>query len=294
MKFYKFNPPVENSILREIQNSSEEEFVKLQNWRFAKLDSVPNRDELYAVIFLSDVMFYWIQNGRPFYRIYPGLAEAMIKIKDEKFLNYAFDVPFNAIAFELSRDTNIGQLENRVESFVILHEEHDNLNYYGIVIQVNDGDKGTCAFFTFRSLSELREKMLCVYPELYRLIVGIFVIGNNPDFLRPIVLEKDKEKFLKSGDKKYVDKARRYGINGYDVGSEIPTSEEIKKMVAENTEAEKRGKVAPHVRAAHLGLYWTGVGRTIPRIVMVRQSLVNWKIVETLPHGFYGEVTQQR
>ena len=55
-------------------------------------------------------------------------------------------------------------------------------------------------------------------------------------------------KYEDSGDRKYVDRARRRGKLGWNVGARI--------------------EVMPHYRRPHPALVWTGPGRAVPRIVM--------------------------
>jgi hypothetical protein len=61
------------------------------------------------------------------------------------------------------------------------------------------------------------------------------------------VLADDRAKFHETGDQKFVEKARRRGKVGWDVGRKI--------------------EVIPHYPRPHLILVWTGRGRAVPRIV---------------------------
>lgn len=79
------------------------------------------------------------------------------------------------------------------------------------------------------------------------------------------VLADDRAKFDDSGDQKYVEKARRRAKIGWDMGRRI--------------------EVIPHYRRPHLTLAWTGAGRSVPKIVPRRGSVVHREVVERVPSG---------
>jgi len=81
-------------------------------------------------------------------------------------------------------------------------------------------------------------------------------------------LADDRLKYEESGDEKYIDRARRRGKVGWDVGRQI--------------------EVIPHYRRPHMALVWTGPGRAVPRIVPRRGSVVHREVEEKLPSGFGG------
>ncbi len=86
--------------------------------------------------------------------------------------------------------------------------------------------------------------------------------------IEPDVLSEDRDKFEQSGGQKYVDKAHRRGKIGWNAGRHI--------------------EVAPHYRRRHMALVWTGHGRTVPKIVPRRGSVVHRDLAETVPSGFAG------
>ncbi len=65
-------------------------------------------------------------------------------------------------------------------------------------------------------------------------------------------------------------RARRRGKLGWNVGQRI--------------------EVMPHYRRPHPALVWTGHGRTVPRIVLRKGSVVHRDVLARVPTGFVGEV----
>jgi hypothetical protein len=92
------------------------------------------------------------------------------------------------------------------------------------------------------------------------------LLGNASEIIAPDVLADDRVKFDETGDQKHVEKARRRGKVGWDVGRRI--------------------EVIPHYRRPHPMLARTGAGRSVPRVVPRRGSVVHRGVVEKMPSGF--------
>ena len=102
--------------------------------------------------------------------------------------------------------------------------------------------------------------------DCVRLCCSLCLLENDPEIITPDVLSKDREKFEETGDQKYVEKAHRRGKVGWDVGRHV--------------------EVIPHYRRPHLMLAWTGTGRSVPKIVPRRGTIVHRNKVEAVPSGF--------
>jgi hypothetical protein len=104
--------------------------------------------------------------------------------------------------------------------------------------------------------------------DCVRLCCSLCLLENDPSVIEPDVLTKDRAKFDETGDEKYVTKAQRRGNVGWNVGRQI--------------------EVAPHYRRPHMMLAWTGPGRSLPKVVPRRESVVHRELVEKIPSGFGG------
>ncbi len=102
--------------------------------------------------------------------------------------------------------------------------------------------------------------------DCIRLCCSLCLLENDPSIISPDVLSKDRDRFEKTSDEKYVDKAHRRGKVGWDVGRQV--------------------EVMPHYRRPHLQFAWTGTGRAVPKIVPRRRSIVHRSAVEKVPSGF--------
>ena len=99
-----------------------------------------------------------------------------------------------------------------------------------------------------------------------RLACTLCLLENNPEIIEPDVLARDQEKFEITKDEKYVDKAKRRGKFGFNIGKGI--------------------EVIPHVRRPHPALMHTGHGRMVPRIVLRKGSVIHREAVVHVPTGF--------
>jgi hypothetical protein len=85
-----------------------------------------------------------------------------------------------------------------------------------------------------------------LWQQLRRPYHQVCLLADDPEVITPDVLADDRDKYEASGDRKYVEKARRRGKLGWNVGAKI--------------------EVMPHYRRPHPALVWTGHGRALPRI----------------------------
>ena len=102
--------------------------------------------------------------------------------------------------------------------------------------------------------------------DCVRLCCTLCLLENDPKVISPDVLADDRAKYDQTGDQRHVEKARRRGKFGWDVGRRI--------------------EVMPHYRRPHMALVWTGRGRAVPKIVPRRGSVVHREVVEKVPSGF--------
>lgn len=95
------------------------------------------------------------------------------------------------------------------------------------------------------------------------LAIAICMIDTDPDLLEPDYLNCDLSKVSPWNSAKLQQKAIRRGKFGFHLGRHM--------------------EVIPHFRRPHPALMWTGHGRTIPRIVFRKGSLIHRAAIEKIP-----------
>jgi hypothetical protein len=133
--------------------------------------------------------------------------------------------------------------------------------------------------------SIILEKTGMCAVELFKLVISLCMLGNDPTIIQPDVLSKDREAWEATGDWKYVEKARRRGKNGWEIGRNI--EEQIAKEVAQ--EKRENGGVRPHWRNGCPALCWTGEGGRIPEIRWRNGCVVNREKLLAMPTGYLDE-----
>lgn len=108
--------------------------------------------------------------------------------------------------------------------------------------------------------------------ECIRVLCGIALMAHDPSLVEPIVIKADEAKYRETGDRKYVEKAIRRGVFGFNVGANI--------------------EVSPHYRRAHFALRWTGKGRETPKIVPVKGCVVRRQSVTDVPTGYLDDLVE--
>ena len=114
-----------------------------------------------------------------------------------------------------------------------------------------------------------------VYPTwilhaVARTVCTLCLMADDPQIVEPVVLKDDEDRYERAPDPALVEKARRRGNYGWNVGRSI--------------------EVIPHVRSAcPAALYWTGEGRKVPKIRFRRGSVVHRKKFASVPTGFLDE-----
>ena len=238
----------------------------------------------------------WTNLRRPYYNVYPSIIPALLRLKLD-FDSGDIECPLKAILVRLPTTSNplSFKFENQ-EWFVrtmlmvrsIVREER------GISIWIDIGElMYGSPVYTFRNIQCVRGKTLedsldnlpehestqvgVVLPNdtvesCVRLCCTLCLLENDPDVVEPDVFAEDREKYEKSRDQKYVDKAIRRGRVGWNIGRNI------------NIET------VPHVRGpSPAALYWTGRGRTIPKIRFRRGCIVHRRKIEDIPTGYLDD-----
>lgn len=232
----------------------------------------------------------WEKNRRPYYNLWPSIVPMLTRLNLD--LDSALiQLPLPALCIRLSKEKNPLKFDwkgKEVPIRCILLGDMNQGEGISVLIDIGEVMPGGVPIYTYRnfarksgltveqSLASLGTKgeysdlgiviPLPLIDDCVRLCCSLCLLENDPSIISPDVLTDDRAKYEASGDQKYVDKAHRRGKFGWDVGRHI--------------------EVIPHYRRPHMALVWTGHGRSVPKIVPRRGSVVHREMVEKLPSGF--------
>ena len=234
----------------------------------------------------------WEKARRPYYNVWPSIVPMLTR------LNLDLDsglikLPMPALCVQFPKEKNPFTFDWKGDEIPIRCMLMGDMNQgkgISILIDVGEvmgnGDVGV-PIYTYRNFR--RESGLTVEAAILelgpnamadlgvqipdplvmdcvRLGCSLCLLENDPSIISPDVLSKDRDRYEKTGDDKYVDKAHRRGKVGWDVGRKI--------------------EMIPHYRRPHMALVWTGQGRAVPRVVPRRGSVVHREVVGKVPSGF--------
>lgn len=261
----------------------------------------------------------WLEAGRPYYNLWPSIIPALTKLRmdaDSSFFRLPLDqllvrfpVNDNSLSWEwegkpysvkavlcgnvqLITDLNgkavsgwagkqdPARMKRGIAMWIDAHEPLEGA-YAGLASKKLHRmmykhvvcEEGKSIEWSFDNIPGHDSKDVGVnYPDqvirdVARIVCTICLMAEDKELVEPIVLKSDEEKYDRTGDLSLVTKAIRRGNYGFNVGRNI--------------------EITPHVRAASpAALYWTGRGRTIPRIRFRRGTVVHRKRLASVPTGF--------
>ncbi|MFA5420209.1 MAG: hypothetical protein WC341_17280 [Bacteroidales bacterium] len=241
----------------------------------------------------------WVGARKPYYNVWPSIIPPLLK------LNLAIDAsmmvtPMNELCIRLPMEKNALKFifqGQQHEIRCILMNKVKVAGLPGVGMWIDIGEEMGFAnselkqpIYTYQAFPCKQgislEQLIINLPKKEFADVGIVIpmetildcvklccclclLEKDPEVVTADVLSKDRVKFDETGDQKFVEKAHRRGKVGWDIGKKI--------------------EVSPHVRIAHTALYWTGPGRTIPRILFRKGSIVHRRVIEQIPTGYMDE-----
>lgn len=235
----------------------------------------------------------WKASHRPYYRVYPSVEGLLLSVELDipgdslasLFGGFLKDVRGAAVAIEFSESSEIGGA-----AFVSLSTfTGDGGNEPAITItrQLEDGPYTTVVPITERTLEEeFWEAKIChngpsiekivENHKAVRVFIGALMLANDPMLVEPIVLNRDAIKYKTASVEerlKIEDRAARNKGRGWAIGKGF----------------EEQCEVSPHFRKSHLALFWTGKGRTVPRLQLRKGCLVKHRKLAEMPTGYHDD-----
>lgn len=245
---------------------------------------------------------FWIADGRPFYNVWPsvipGLVNVPLTLPCSSLLKPFLSLPPTLeMRFAQGQEPTCGETKIRTllcsRTNLITPERTDGGK--GFVVFCDTGEEHVAhgiretilwdICFSLESecsveqeieslpLKGLQPHETQVVVLGIRIIIGVALMHSDPELVEAIVLNKDQDKYQQTRDPELVKRAKRKGLFGFNVGAKIETS--------------------PHVRREHMALFWTGPGRTIPKLQLRKGSIVKRNKLTEVPTGYSEEMKDE-
>ena len=228
----------------------------------------------------------FVRARRPFYRVYPGVMSALLRLDIEKIDISRIRPPLPELSLEFAKEYPLRTLDREVASIMVADCDDQLFIEHCVVGKLQGVMYFPKEHFSIVNyLDTMDESFRNTSEAILKIVFGVCMIPQDDGILMtPKVLACDQDKYQQTGDEKYVEKARRRGVIGWDVGRDIPLPEEIERVRREG----EAGRKSPHLRIGHAAIYHTGKDRQIPVIRWVDTIFVNKDIAEKVPHGYHG------
>ena len=230
---------------------------------------------------------------RPFYRVYPGVMTALLRLGIEKIDISQIRPPINGLALEFAEGYFLRAASFEIANLMVAEFGEEVLFIEFVHSDDRSGNKRgsfkfpRCNQSIFEWLQTIPQVEQDLMTQIMQIVFGVCMIPQSEtDLIKPLVLNRDKEKFEATGDLKYIDRVKRNGVHGWELGRDIPTPEEMEIFRKQTGE---QGRKSPHWRTGYFAIRHTGEGRVVPVIRWIKETFVNKDLWKEVPHGYYGE-----
>lgn len=239
----------------------------------------------------------WTQNDRPYYDLYPSVAEAFTKVDLEKLRCDDVHLPIPQLLIRLPVGREIeGPRGVKIRTILVAETEtvrggvgpNAANGGRGWLVAVNDGTmSGKLPFhivtgIRFDPNTTIMDHLRWgdaakINGETFdqqgiidsvKIIVTLCLLKNNPDLIEPIPLEADRAKWEQTHDLKLIQKAAGRGKRGWAIGRHI--------------------EVAPGFRRPHFAIRWCGPGGADPQLKPIKGCLVRRQKISEVPTDWLG------
>ncbi len=231
----------------------------------------------------------WHAMKRPYYNIWPAIADAFITTRLD--LPCEFVIPILAkmpdaicIRFGVGQEASVpggssvrdilatktyveGKPGIAVWSNFGEIDPRDGVPVYDYSRLSLDAKTVSEAFDSLPSTLTENEDAAC--KASLSVFMCLTMLNDDPEFVTPVVLKRDRLKYRETLDPKYVTKAIRRGEHGWDVGAHVAAS--------------------PHFRRPHFAIRWTGKGGAVPKLRPVKGCIVRRDRIADVPTGYLDQ-----
>jgi hypothetical protein len=242
----------------------------------------------------------WDADRKPYYTVYPTLSDMLTRLSLEKITGDMIRLPHGlkslSVRFPVGNELGGEVRTIWMNSLTINRNVGEDDPVPGLSIGIDHGEIDTfpenkqeglpvylirCFPLDERTIEESLNALPLSWtasqgkyldPDIIRSVVRLActlcLLGDDPEILKPEILNKDAAKANPENIERLQQKAAKRGKLGWSVGRDL--------------------EVVPHYRRPHPALVWTGKGKAIPKIILRSGSIVHREIVGRVPTG-YGE-----
>lgn len=237
----------------------------------------------------------WLKAKRPYYSIFPLALKSLLAMDlDIPAKLISLPLPSLLVRFPAPQKIDIFKDGKTLINTFLVHQEQDGLRIvvdfdqydsiknkmkpqerFAFKVNTQTNETITNSFFKSNEKPWLSSSQQWVKglhdPVIYclKIACSLCLLADDPDIIKPDVLNEHRRQFDETKDQKYVERAHKRGKVGWLVGADWET--------------------CPHYRRPHLAIRWTEKGRTVPKIVNVRGTTVHRTKLSDVPTGYLDD-----
>lgn len=245
-------------------------------------------DKLNNYFFRASIQF-WKLSKRPYYLVYPKIVEALLRVElDFKLPTVTYPTPEQSVLIRFAKGFELcGVIKTLLVSPFYYQNENQRL-----VCLFADCLDNSWSYIVNGYNNETIRELIChsgldnldaeQVRQCFKLAVGVSLLDTDPELVVPDVLSSDRTKLLNNTDPqllvKLIDKAKRRGKFGWAIGKcTLPTL---------------GNELPPHYRRPHFSVRWTGKGHSIPKLCLIKGSIIHRNSVLKVPTGYLDKENQ--
>lgn len=259
--------------------------MKPKEWFEAASDTMYEENPIVHETVREEIL--WMAESRPYYSVWPAVIGSLERIKlDIDCSHIRLPLPQILLRFAVGRELVMD--DGRKCRSILAAEGTVRLGKPGLFVLMDFGEvdgpisvksylsvetgQGRTVEQAIVDLDQVQNdiEQLSTVRACFRIVCGVALMAKDPSLIEPEVLSKDAAKFEETGDISLVERAVRRGKRGWSIGRRLKEFD-------------------PHVRRPHLALRWTEAGRSVPRIVAVKGSIVHRKRLTDVPTGYLDD-----
>lgn len=264
-----------------------------------------NRPEVLQTLYMELLAEQdWIDNGRPYYNIWPGMLDPLLGVAVDKIDPKYLPLPLSTLVLRFPAtyaDIRTVMIHTTVVEDTITGEKPETVPGWSLFISTEPVTDKCYPILTYskrldtplptyedfleldrRSRERARAKG-CSDPYdistdasrdlIYKALTiaaAIALLRHNPDIIVPKPLSKDEARYEQTGDATLIEKAKRKGCFQFDVGKNIIVQPGVRR---------------PHFSIRHMGR----VPNLIPTLRPIKGCIVQRKLATSVPTGFMDD-----
>ena len=252
------------------------QFYRIAMEDIAKGDSPVKPNEIDEYLMRYSAEESWYHDIRPYYKVWPRVFDAIQATKLKVPVPKLFEGEKGTVLIRLPEGAPVKAILVSVRHQRQLFEIRgldpdkcpDNVRIYATYAD-GQASSSLLAIEGSQLGASLTDRTVLADPDsilMLKIVQFVYMLKNDPEFVKPEVLVRDQSKFDETKDPRLVEIAKNHGIVGWSIG--------------------KDQEMTPHIRLPHFGHRWSGPGGKELKLTKIKGSIIHKDKLTRVPTGY--------